>query len=351
MTPVPPESELTSLFALGTTLIQNRRRIVRWAFVGAIVTGLSVISRPQLYRSSVSFVPQGSGDAGQSGLPSLAGQFGVQLPGLNQSLSPDFYASLLKSRVLLSKIARDTITVMEEGNRRAAFLDLFRVKDANAARREALGARLLTDLEEPSVVKTTGVVQVSVQTRWPSVSLAIVTALVNGVNEFDQRTRQSQAAAERSFLEGRLSMANSDLRSAEDRLAEFLRTNRQFSNSADLTFERDRLQRVVTLRQLVVTSLTQAYEDARIREVRDTPVITIVDPPVLPSLAEPRGRIRSAMLGFFLGGIVGVFLVFVGRVTAHARNARSVDVEQFFAVLDNLRGALLRPFRRKGQSS
>jgi uncharacterized protein involved in exopolysaccharide biosynthesis len=51
----------------------------------------------------------------------------------------------------------------------------------------------------------------------------------------------------------------------------FLQANRQWANSPDLTFQHDRLERDIALRQQVYTTLVQSFEQARISEVRDTP--------------------------------------------------------------------------------
>src|SRR5690349_5015922 len=260
-----------SLFALGTTLLRNRWRIARWMAVGGLIAAAFAIFKPALYVASTSFVTQGGTDATRSGLASLAGQLGVAIPTSNQSLSPEVYARLLKSRVVLQTIARDTFQVQEMGGKRVTFLDLFDIRDASEIRREDKGVKLLGNIVTVGVAKTTGVVEISVATKWRSVSLAIANELINGVNDYNERTRQSQASAERKFVEGRLAIAAADLRDAEDRLEQFLRTNMQLGGSPELTIQRDRLQRNVSLRQQVFTSLTQSYEEARIREVRDTP--------------------------------------------------------------------------------
>ena len=188
-----------SLFAVGTTVLQNRWRIARWMFLGAVAAALTVISRPPLYSASASFVPQGV-EASSSRLASLAERFGVSVPtggqSQSQSQSPEFYVGLLKSPVLLRPIARDTFVVDEMGGQRIAFSDLFYIEAEGTRRREEQGVTLLKEIIQTSVTNTTGVVRLSVATLWPSVSLAIATSLVNAVNAFNQRTRQVQAAAE-----------------------------------------------------------------------------------------------------------------------------------------------------------
>ncbi|MCH8937611.1 MAG: hypothetical protein IIB90_18030, partial [Gemmatimonadetes bacterium] len=64
-----------SLFALGSTLLRDRWRIIRWMFLGAVVAALSVISKPALYSASASFVPLGN-DASSSVIMGLAGRLG-----------------------------------------------------------------------------------------------------------------------------------------------------------------------------------------------------------------------------------------------------------------------------------
>src|SRR3954462_12711382 len=112
-----PEQEEVSLFAVGTMLLRNRRRIIRWMIVGALAALLTVFLTPPSYVASASFIPQGA-DPARSSLASLAGQLGVALPQGTQTLSPDLYGRLLKSRVLLTEVARDTFVVPEMGGRR-----------------------------------------------------------------------------------------------------------------------------------------------------------------------------------------------------------------------------------------
>lgn len=338
------EDDGVSVFALGATLIRNRWRVLRWIFIGGLFAALTMGSRPALYPASASFAPQGN-DAARSGLASLAGQFGVAFPTGNQSFSPEFYAKLLKSRVLLREIVRDTFVVQEMGGRRVSFLELFEIKGENGVRREEQGVDLLSRIVTSSVTRSTGVVELSVATRWPSVSLAIASSLVDEVNEFNRTTRQGQATAERKFVQGRLAMAAASLRSAEDDLERFLRTNRQFTGSPELSFERERLQRAVGLRQEVFTSLTQSYEEARVREVRDTPVITVIEPPTVRTQPKPRGRVRRVLLGFVFGGFIGVLVVFAGASLARRRKEEAGEAGEFFDALSSVQDELLRPFR------
>lgn len=337
--------EDSSLFALATTVLRSRWRILKYMLVGGLIAGLAIWVSPPSYVATASFIPQ-SNDANKSGLATLAGQFGVSLPTGDESLSPDFYAQLLRSRVLLAPIASDTFAMPGNPTRRVAVPDLFGVSGGTARRKQERVVARLQDVVGSSVVASTGLVRVRAATRWPSVSLAIVTKLVEGVNTFNQKTRQSQASAERKFVENRLGVARADLRAAEDRLEFFLRTNRDISASPGASFERDRLQRDVTLQRELVNSLTQSLEDARIREVRDTPLITVVETPDVPSSAEPRHWLRTIVLGAVSGGFVGIGVALLSGLFVRRRKRGDPEAEEFGYALAEAKGQLLSPVRR-----
>jgi uncharacterized protein involved in exopolysaccharide biosynthesis len=333
-----------SLFQLAGSLLQHRWRIARWMmYGGAIATVFALLTPPQ-FAAYASFTVQSS-DVGRSGLASLAGQFGIAVPSSSQSASPDFFAMLLKSRVLLRQVARDTIAVRELGDRRTTLPELFDIRGMTPAQREDRSILRLGEITSASVAKTTEVVSVQALTRWPSVSLAIVSRLVDGVNKYNLRTRQGQAALERKFIQSRLALADTELKRAEDQLKNFLTRNRQYTNSADLSFERDRLQRDIGLKQQTFTTLTQGYEDARIREVRETPAITVLEPPTAASEPEPRGRVIRVLMGMALGATVGAFLVLIGD--ALARHRADPESGAFFHALSDLRAETLGRFSKQ----
>jgi len=338
------DSDEISLFELGATLLRSRRRILAWTAVGAVVAALTVLSKPAVFVASASFIPQGAG-AMRSAFASIAEQFGATLPTANQSQSTGFYEQLLTSRVLLEHITTDTLTVHELGDRQIAFLDLFQIGGATTEQRRERGVSLLSRIVNASSAKSTGAVELSVTTQWRSVSLAIANALITGVNQYNQQTRQSQAAAERKFVEARLVVAMADLRRAEDLMGGFLSTNRQIGNSSELNFQRERLQRDLTLRQQVFTSLTQAYEDVRIREVRDTPVITVFEPPAVPTQPAPRGRLKRVTLGAMLGAFVGILLTIASGLINRGRTQGDPNVKDFVGTLGEVKADFLRPVR------
>ena len=341
-TPNLRDDDRIAFFALGTAILRHRHTIVNWTVVVAVIFVVPVLFKQREYAASASFLPQG-GDSRQTGLASLAGQFGVTLPGANQAQSADFYASLLKSRDQLRLIARDTFEVAEMQGRRIPLMELLTLQPRSPIAREEEAILLLGEMIGVSVAKPQGIVELTAVTRWPSVSYAIADAMVRNVDNFNRKTRQSQASSERRFLEQRIALSRAELNAAEDKLREFYIQNKVITGSYELQLQRDRLQRDVVLQQQVFTSLSQAYEDARIREVRDTPVITVIDAPTLPTMARPRGRLARGMAGLLVGALAGLLWVYLSLSFALKRKSGDPDATEFMSALGEFVGTLLRP--------
>ncbi len=296
------DGEISLLWILAV-LLRERRTILVITGVGVAIALVVALLRVPTYTTTFSFVPQVTQDPGRAGLATLAGQFGLSLGAMTgPAQSPQFYADLLRTREILAPVAADTFSLSDAPSLRVKLPEFLGVSGSNDAVVLDNTMRTLREKVIASNVatRTTGVVTVNVRTRSARVSLRIADRLLLGLNQFNLSTRQSQAAAERRFVEGRLEEARASLRAAEDALQRFLQANRQITNSPQLTFQRDRLERDVTLQQQLVTGLVQQYEDARIREVRDTPVITVIERPAIAVRADPRRRVMTLGAGLFV---------------------------------------------------
>jgi uncharacterized protein involved in exopolysaccharide biosynthesis len=159
--------------------------------------------------------------------------------------------------------------------------------------------------------------------------------LLQRVNEFNIETRKSQASAERHFVETQAASEEQALRDAEDRLQTWLERNR-VATSPELIFERDRLQREVGFHEQLYTSRMLSLDDARTREIRDTPVITILDAPRLPSVGMPRRSIQMGAYGALAGAALGMLIAFIAQGWNRGRRAQSADAREFFHALGDM---------------
>jgi tyrosine-protein kinase Etk/Wzc len=93
------------------------------------------------------------------------------------------------------------------------------------------------------------------------------------------------------------------------------------------------------LRQEVYQTLTKAYEEARIAEVRDTPVLTVIDSAVAPVHPSGPRRVLGTTVALIFGAALGILLAYLAAARARARRAPTPDYLEFRAALEEARRA------------
>lgn len=327
-----------------------------WKLIFALPTGfaalaviLVLIMRPK-YMASASFVPESESASINlpSGLAGVAAQFGLGLPGPANPAS--FYGELLESQAIRDSIlrARFLDPVTRHRGDSAQLLDLLEITGDSPVERLEIGRKRLRSAVSVSVDPQTNIVRISVETWYPALSAAVANRFLDYINDFNLRTRQTVAGARRRFIEARLEDAERELRVVEENLQSFLQRNRSFDQSPDLQFEYERLQRQIRINEEIATTLRREYEQARIQEVNDTPVITVIDQAAPPAeKSSPRRRL-TVIAAFLLGGILALSLTFARE---YLERVREDNPEQFANVSERLAAARRRIsslVRRKG---
>jgi uncharacterized protein involved in exopolysaccharide biosynthesis len=333
-----------SLLAIVNVLLRHRGLIAGTALLLAAVVSGVILLLPRTYTAESTLTPQSRRMT--SNLSGLAAQFGLALPGADAGQSPAFYADLLSSHQILGQVVDTKFEYPSDtGVVRGTLVQIYRAKgDTPPLRRDAAIRRLAEDVEASTVQKT-GVIELAVQARHPVLAQLISQRLIALLDQYNLHTRQSQAAAERRFTEQRLDEVRRDLRAAEDALQRFLQRNRDYRNSPELAFEQERLKREVSLEQQLYSTLAEAFEQAKIEEVRDTPVITVVEPPEAPVRPDPRGLLRNGLLALVLGALLGMALA-IGRAYAvNARSLRAHEASEFERLRHDAFQDLTRPWR------
>jgi uncharacterized protein involved in exopolysaccharide biosynthesis len=328
-------ADQVSLLAVANVLLRYRGLIVGTALVLALLVTIVTFLVPRTYTSHSTLTPQARRTP--SMISGLAAQFGLALPTADGGQSPAFYADLLTAHEVLGAVVDTRFQYpTDTGTVRGTLVDIYHPRETRPALRRDDAIRQLSKDVNAITVQKTGVIELSVTERNPVLAQLVSRRLIELLNQFNLQTRQSQAGAERRFTEQRLAEVRLDLREAEDRLQQFLQRNRDYRNSPELNFQRERLQ------QQLFTTLAQSYEQAKIEEVRDTPVITVVESPEVPVRPDPRGVLRNGILSLLLGTLLGICLA-IGRAYAvNARSLRHSEATEF----DRLRREALADLRR-----
>ena len=303
------------------------------------------------YASRSSFVPQAP-ESSASRISALAAQFALLAGGPSTGESVEFYAQLLRSRELLMQAVQSVYVIpVRPGSAdsvRGTLVSIWKPSGPDSAARARAAAERLNRQLEITTSRDANTVTLIVRAESPALAVQINRRLVALVSDFNLVKRQSRAAAERKFTEERLGDARHELEAAEDAERQFLEQNREYQASPQLRFEAARLERRVTLRQEVAQALAQSYEQARIEEVRDTPVITMIDRPEF-SVQRAHSRVVDAIVWALIAGLIGLGLAVWVDYLARERAEGGAAYQEFGALLGTspvLR--LVRRFRRSG---
>jgi uncharacterized protein involved in exopolysaccharide biosynthesis len=313
------------------------------AFVAVAVT----LALPKRYTTTFSFTPTRS-ELSSSALAGLAGQFGVTLPSLDGSVSPDFYAHLVRTEeILLSLVDRSYRTATRGDTAETPFIALIGIRHPDPDRERAEAVRYLNEkVVRVGFDRQTAVVTVSVRTKWRNVSQELAEILLARIAEYNTSSRQYRGRAEQAFLASRRDTAAAELRAAEDAVEAFLRSNRAYQGDPVLLAAFTRLERELALKQTVFSSIVQAFEAARLTAVRNTPVISIVQPPRAALRFDRRHTLTKLLIGGAAGLLLAILLV-AGRVTVEAsrRDAPEAAAELRSIVAAARRGGLVSLLR------
>lgn len=337
-----PREEAGLLGILGV-LVANRWIIVLPALLVAFGAGLRAITRHRTFTSKASFMPE-NGTSALATYAALAAQLGVALPNTDNGQSPEFYVYLLQSDALLGRVAGQRFRVgSDTGTVLVELPELLGVVDppGNARTVHAIAAlrRAMVVRDDPRA----GLITVSVKTRWAELSAAVADSLISEVDWFNREVRHSQAGAERIFSEGRLAAAQADLRTAEDDYEAFLERNRNYSSSPALTFQAARLQRAVSDHEQLAATLRQAYEQARLQEVRNTPVISVIEVPAPALTPDKRNAVIYTFLGLIGGALCGCAIVLGTGSLGSGDSAERQSLTEIRAGLGRFWAELRRP--------
>lgn len=307
------------------TATLRRWRIAALApMLGLVAAGLLALLIPPTYTATTRLMPEGGPRTqGSSGLAGFASQFGVSVP-TPSSASARLFADLLTSRTVLESTlaARVPTTARRRAgaNDSMQVLQLLQVHGRSRQDSLASGVALLKRVIAVNVDVETNVLRLSVESREPETAAEIANRLVQALNDFNTKTRQSSARTKRQFVEGRVADADAELQHATNRIRDFLERNRQFESSPQLQFEYQQLQRQLAVAQEMYLTLRREYETARIEEVNDTPVLTVID-----SAETPLHKTRPRLSIFLASGVVvgaGLGILTVGILEFLARLAR-----------------------------
>ena len=331
-TAAPPE---TTLLRLSAAVVRRAPLIIACAVIGAALAAVLSLVVRERYRSSARVaLEERTMMPGAGGLAALASQFGAG--SLSGTRSLQFYADVVTGRDLLGRLAQDSFPDPADPAARRSLIEILEVPGESPARRLAS----TIDYLQMKAVTTatndrTGILTITVELPHAALSAQVARKLYEHLEQFNFATRRSAATERREFAEREVARTRAELANAENEMRAFLEANRAGLDVPRLSFQRERIQRRVSTMSDVYRNLVTELQEARIAEVRDLPVFTLVQTPFVPLDRVFPKRKQMTILGLLAGAALGIVWV---AVRATGWSARSLDPEGY----QQLRSALRR---------
>jgi uncharacterized protein involved in exopolysaccharide biosynthesis len=268
-----------------------------FSLVGGIIALVATYVLPASYRAGAAFQAEAapSGQLGGGLSSALNAIPGLQIGGTTSAL---LLGDLLKTDAVLRRVIQDSFP-WKDG--RVSLAKIYGYDRKADLVRDYRTVNKLRKAIAVDVDIRTSIVRFSVEARTPELTRALAQALIAAIDTANIRLRQERARAERAFTAERSDEARQELGSAEGLLAMFHSRNRVIAGSPLLELEEARLKRQVDIAQQLYLQLRLQEEQAAIQELRATPSISVIDPPVLPVKPTWPRRKLAVIAGLIVG--------------------------------------------------
>jgi uncharacterized protein involved in exopolysaccharide biosynthesis len=268
-----------------------------------------------------------AGGLGQfAGLASLAGiDVSSAAGGGSDAIRPDLYPDLLKSTPFFLELLK--IKVRTKDNKEMTFSQFYdtfvldnkieekntKIKFPTSNQYIAVSYQTeknLKDLRErigAVIDKKSGLITVTVKLPDPLVATIITDYSMNFLTNYITNYRTEKAKRDLDFLAERLDAAKGKYYNNQAKKAQYSDQN-QLSmmklQTADL--QRERIESEYKISSTFYNTLLQKYEEAKLKLQQETPVIKVLEPPVVPNKRSEPKRAVIVILATFLGSIFGI---------------------------------------------
>lgn len=270
-----------------------------------------------------------TGGLGQfSGLAALAGVDISGVTGGNDAIRPDLYPDVLKSTPFFLELFK--LKVKTKDNKSWLFSDFYtkyvldnEVKEENLKLKFPVSdeyiavnyqtEKNLKDLRTriaASYDKKTGVISVNTKLPDPVVAALVTRFSMNYLTNYIINYRTEKAKKDLQFLAERLDAAKGKYYTNQAKKAQYsdqMPLNVLKLQSADL--QRERIESEYKISSSFYNSLLQKYEEAKIKIQQETPVLKVLEPPVVKNKREEPKRLIIILISIFFGFVLSVVVV------------------------------------------
>ena len=143
----------------------------------------------------------------------------------------------------------------------------------------------------------------------PQLAADIANYYAKFIKKYIAEELEIQSRKYRQFIEERMESAISELSASEDILTQFRKSHTILLEPPEIQLQRGRLERNVQVNQQVYITLKQQYEIAKIEELKELPIVNILDYAEPAAEKDSPKRTLIILFNFFSGLFIGLIWV------------------------------------------
>jgi hypothetical protein len=324
----------------------NQRSILITGFIGALIGLTIAIFEKPTYRAVLTFAMEedkGSGGGGLSGALGLASSFGIDLGGAGGgggAFAASNLSELMKSRLLVEKVLLEPIEVngkiislleyyilfndlRKKWNNKAALKNIKFMPGADPAKfsilQDSIIQKIHKDLIEKENLtimqkdKKVTILSIEVTSEDELFSKIFCENLAKETSDFYIETKSKKAKINVSVLQRQVDSVKNALNGAIAGVA--FETDNVYNMNPAFNIKgapSKKKQIDVQANTAILTNLVVQLELAKITLRKETPLIQLIDKPILPLEKEKFGKLKLTILSGFLSGFIFIlYLSFV----------------------------------------
>jgi hypothetical protein len=310
---------------------------------GAMGLTYAFFKKP-IYKAELSFALQDEkSGGGLSSALGLASQFGIDLGGTDAGgeFSGDNLLELMKSRSMVEKALLMPVTIKGKKETLAEFyIDFNKIRDGWKGKPELENIHFSLDtdrskftLKQDSILggihktlitnnltvdkvdKKLSIITVSVKSTNELFSKNFAEVLSKVVSDFYIQTKTKKEAKNVTILQRQSDSVRNALNAAISGVAVSADVNPNPNPSLQtLHVPSQRRQVDVTANTAILSELVKNLEIAKMSLLQETPLIQVIDRPILPLEKERFGKLNGIILGGFIAGFLTIFLITIRNI-------------------------------------
>lgn len=332
--------ELLIKFRYWKTFVLSKLKVIIFVgMIGALAAGLYAYLKKPFYTAELNFVIEGDNTSGAANYASIASQFGFNLGGntSSQIFSGRNISALMSSRAMIEKTLLATVDIDGRATTLAEhYIDINELRDdwedmpqyrdvhflpgADRSTFSLAQNKLLfsffkaiveDNLKVETESKSASIISLTLNSEDELFSKLFAEKLTETVSAFYIESKTKKAAINLAILQHQTDSVKNAFNNAITSVANLAEANPNPNPALQrLRTPAQKKQIDVTINQAILSELVKNLEVAKNSLRNETPLIQVIDQPVLPLPMLRKSLVMYGILGFIaVAGLTGLFLI------------------------------------------